>query len=123
MFRSLTANHDCPQSLSKCTVFIDTGTVDGLSCASFDSTVPPRECVLLSYYLVINLAVAAINFVKPWKLLHQLAFVATGLIAGSYISIYAKPEQYAVLDQILWLHIGLFIWLSIRYSQLIKKNI
>ncbi len=82
----------------------------------------PESVFLLSYYLVINLAVAAINFVKPWKLLHQLAFVATGLIAGSYISVYAKPEQYAVLDQILWLHIGLFIWLSIRYSQLIKKE-
>ncbi|MDQ1208598.1 putative membrane protein [Acinetobacter baylyi] len=82
----------------------------------------PDSVFLMSYYLVINLAVAAMNFVKPWKILNQIAFFATGLIASSFIMLYADQAQYQTLDIILWLHILLFIWLSIRYSQLIQKE-
>lgn len=82
----------------------------------------PDSVFLISYYLVINLAVAAMNFVKPWKILNQIAFFATGLIASSFIMLYADQAQYQTLDIILWLHILLFIWLSIRYSQLIQKE-
>ena len=32
------------------------------------------DVVLFSYYLVINLAVAAVNFIQPWKILNQIAF-------------------------------------------------
>lgn len=82
----------------------------------------PDSVFLLSYYLMINLAVAAMNFIKPWKILNQIAFFASGLLAGSVIVIYANPAQYHTLDLILWLHIALFIWLSVRYSQLIQKE-
>lgn len=82
----------------------------------------PDSVFLMSYYLVINLAVAAMNFVKPWKILNQIAFFATGLIAGTFIVMYANQAQYQTLDSILWLHLLLFIWLSIRYSQLIQKE-
>lgn len=34
----------------------------------------PDSVFLLSYYLMINLAVAAMNFIKPWKILNQIAF-------------------------------------------------
>ena len=82
----------------------------------------PDSVFLLSYYLVINLAVAVMNFIKPWKILNQIAFFATGFIAGSVIILYAKQSQYHVLDVLLWLHIVLFIWLSVRYSQLMQKE-
>ncbi|MCU4413480.1 DUF2339 domain-containing protein [Acinetobacter sp. WU_MDCI_Axc73] len=82
----------------------------------------PDSVFLLSYYLMINLAVAAMNFIKPWKILNQIAFFASGLLAGSFIIIYANPAQYHTLDLILWLHIALFVWLSVRYSQLIQKE-
>ncbi|WP_130804512.1 DUF2339 domain-containing protein [Acinetobacter ihumii] len=82
----------------------------------------PDSIFLLSYYLLINLAVAAINVIKPWKILNQIAFCATGLLAGSIIVLYASPTQYHTLDLILWLHIAVFIWLSVRYSQLIQKE-
>ena len=76
---------------------------------------------LFSYYLVINLAVAAVNFIQPWKILNQIAFFATMFIGGSAIAFYAEPAKFDTLDWILWLHIALFIWLSVRYSQNISR--
>ncbi|EOR05243.1 hypothetical protein F896_03246 [Acinetobacter genomosp. 15BJ] len=81
----------------------------------------PDVIFLFSYYFVINLAVAALNFIQPWKILHQIAFFATMFIGGSTIGIYAKTAQFDTLDIILWLHMALFIWLSIRYSQLMLR--
>lgn len=81
----------------------------------------PDVIFLFGYYFVINLAVAALNFIQPWKILHQIAFFATMFIGGSSIGVYAKSTQFDVLDVILWLHIALFIWLSIRYSQLMLR--
>ena len=81
----------------------------------------PDVIFLFAYYLLINLAVAAVNFIQPWKILHQIAFFATMFIGGAVIGIYAKTQQFATLDWILWLHIALFIWLSVRYSQLMLR--
>ncbi|WP_151769079.1 DUF2339 domain-containing protein [Acinetobacter colistiniresistens] len=81
----------------------------------------PDVIFLFGYYFVINLAVAALNFIQPWKILHQIAFFATMFIGGSTIGIYAKTSQFNTLDMILWLHMALFIWLSIRYSQLMVR--
>ena len=81
----------------------------------------PDVVFLFSYYLVINLAVAAVNFIQPWKVLNQIAFFATMFIGGSAIGFYAEPAKFDILDWILWLHIALFIWLSVRYSQNISR--
>ncbi|RZF50153.1 DUF2339 domain-containing protein [Acinetobacter halotolerans] len=81
----------------------------------------PDVIFLFGYYFIINLAVAAVNFIQPWKILHQIAFFVTMFIGGAVIGIYADHQQYTTLDFILWLHIALFIWLSIRYSQLMLR--
>lgn len=81
----------------------------------------PDVIFLFGYYFVINLAVVAVNFIQPWKILHQIAFFATMFIGGATIAIYAETQQFNTLDLILWLHIALFIWLSIRYSQLMLR--
>ncbi len=81
----------------------------------------PDVIFLFGYYFVINLAVAAVNFIQPWKILHQIAFFATLFIGGAMIGLYGETQQFDTLDLILWLHIGLFIWLSIRYSQLMLR--
>ena len=78
----------------------------------------PDVVFLFGYYFVINLAVVVVNYLQPWKTLHQIAFFVTMFIGGSVIGIYAEDSQLNTLDIILWLHIALFIWLSIRYSQL-----
>ncbi|HAM64280.1 MAG TPA: DUF2339 domain-containing protein [Acinetobacter nosocomialis] len=81
----------------------------------------PDVVFLFSYYLVINLAVATVNFIQPWKILNQIAFFATMFIGSSAIAFYAEPAKFDTLDWILWCHIALFIWLSVRYSQNISR--
>ncbi len=49
----------------------------------------PDVIFLFGYYFLINLAVAAVNFIQPWKILHQIAFFATMFIGGTTIGIYA----------------------------------
>ncbi len=43
-------------------------------------------------------------------------------IGGSAIAFYAEPAKFNTLDWILWCHIALFIWLSVRYSQNISRT-
>ncbi len=82
----------------------------------------PDALFLFSYYLLINLAVALVNFIKPWKVLSYIAFSVSMLIGGTIIWMYAEDTQKWWLDLVLWLHIALFIWLSLRYSQLMLEQ-
>lgn len=83
----------------------------------------PDTVFLWSYYLVVNIAVAAINFLKPWKILNHLAFFATLFLGGQAILRQEVLEQKNLLDGLLWVHLLLFIWLSVRYSQLqVRQN-
>ena len=82
----------------------------------------PDPVFLWEYYLVVNLAVAAINFVQSWKLLNHLAFFATIGLAGGSVLMHDIDSQRSYLDLLLWLHLALFIWLSIRYSQLMLRQ-
>jgi uncharacterized membrane protein len=40
----------------------------------------PDVIFLFGYYFVINLAVVAVNFIQPWKILHQIAFLPLCLL-------------------------------------------
>ncbi|MHA3084476.1 DUF2339 domain-containing protein [Acinetobacter sp. ANC 5383] len=82
----------------------------------------PDPVFLWEYYLVVNLAVAAINFVQSWKLLNHLAFFSTMGLAGMSLFMHDVESQRNYLDMLLWLHLALFIWLSIRYSQLMLRQ-
>lgn len=83
----------------------------------------PDTVFLWSYYLVVNIAVVAINFIKPWKILNHLAFFATLLLGGQAILRQEVLGQKNLLDGLLWAHLLLFIWLSVRYSQLqVRQN-
>lgn len=80
----------------------------------------PDALFLLSYYLLVNIAVAIVNFIQPWRILNHIAFFASMLIGGIMMGLYLQQAQKVWLDVILWCHIILFIWLSVRYSQLMS---
>ena len=87
-------------------------------------TLPVRELSsleLISYYWCINLAIAVISSLRPWKILHHLAFICTLLIATSYALYRADFEKLPMLILIL-AHSLIFIWQGFRYSQLLAKQ-
>lgn len=76
---------------------------------------------LLAYYWVINLAVAVLSSLRPWKILTQVTFLLTVLIATGYGLLHPDAAQFHLLILIL-AHSVLFIWLGFRYSQLLAKQ-
>lgn len=77
---------------------------------------------LLGYYIVINLVVAVLSSLKPWKYLSQMALLATTLIAGGYGLAHVQTDQTWQMAVLICVHLMIFIWLGFRYSQLLNKH-
>lgn len=87
-------------------------------------TLPVREISsveLLAYYWIINLAVAVLSSLRPWKVLTQITFLLTLFIATGYGLLHPDADQFQLLIGIL-AHSAIFIWLGFRYSQLLAKQ-
>ena len=76
---------------------------------------------LFSYYLALNIALAIIAFLKPWRILNTVSLLATFGVGGLSIWMKAQPEQYGILSILVWLHFALYLFISIRYSQNIAQ--
>lgn len=88
-------------------------------------TLPVRDATaveLVAYYLVINVAIAILSTLRPWKMLNQIAFLATTLIGGIYAFIYGYVQERDVLTALVLAHTAIFIWLGFRFSQLLAKK-
>lgn len=87
-------------------------------------TLPVRDATaveLIAYYLVINLAVAILSTLRPWKMLNQIAFLATMIIGGGYVFLHGYIQQRQSMMILVLAHTAIFVWLSFRFSQLIAK--
>ncbi|ANF82453.1 hypothetical protein A3K93_09785 [Acinetobacter sp. NCu2D-2] len=75
---------------------------------------------LVTYYLFINIGIACLTTVRPWKVLNQIAFLMTAIFAGVHAFIYADQKDHVVLTILVLAHSAIFIWLGLRYSQLLS---
>ncbi|NHB59557.1 DUF2339 domain-containing protein [Acinetobacter sp. 194] len=88
-------------------------------------TLPVRDATaveLVTYYLVINIAVAILSTLRPWKILNQIAFLATTVIGGMYAIIHGYVHERNMMTILVIAHTAIFVWLSFRFSQLIAKS-
>lgn len=88
-------------------------------------TLPVRDITaieLLAYYLVINIAVAFLSTLRPWKILNQIAFLMTMIVGGLYAFLKGYSTDRYQMTALVLAHASVFIWLSYRYSQLIAKK-
>lgn len=88
-------------------------------------TLPVREISaleLVGYYVVINVAVAVLSTLRPWKFLNQIAFLATVLIGGGYTFLHGHVQDRNLMTGLVLVHTAIFIWLSFRFSQLIAQS-
>ena len=88
-------------------------------------TLPVRDATaveLVAYYLVINLAVAVLSTVRPWRILNQIAFIITSVVGGAYAFYHGVGSDKYLLSCFVLAHSLIFIWLSFRFSQLIAKQ-
>lgn len=88
-------------------------------------TLPVRNATaveLITYYAGINVAVAILSTLRPWKILNQIAFLMTVIVGGGYAFYQGEQQQRNILAVLVVLHTAIFVWLSFRFSQLIAKE-
>ena len=88
-------------------------------------TLPVRSASaveFVSYYLVINIAVAVLSTLRPWKFLNQIAFLMTLFVGGSYAIYHGVDTERPSLSILIFAHASIFIWLGFRFSQLLAKE-
>lgn len=88
-------------------------------------TLPVRSASaveFVSYYLVINIAVAVLSTLRPWKFLNQIAFLMTLVVGGAYAFYRGVDAERTSLSLLIFAHASIFIWLGFRYSQLLAKE-
>lgn len=88
-------------------------------------TLPVRNATaieLIAYYVVINLAVAILSTLRPWKMLNQIAFLMTVFVGGGYAFYHGKEFEKNTLTVLVAVHTAIFVWLSFRFSQLLAKE-
>lgn len=87
-------------------------------------TLPIREATaveFVAYYLVINIAVAILSTLRPWKFLNQIAFLMTIVLGGGYAFYKGYITEKIPLTLLVLAHSAVFIWLGFRFSQLLAK--
>ncbi|WP_347473405.1 DUF2339 domain-containing protein [Acinetobacter thermotolerans] len=87
-------------------------------------TLPVRNATaveLIAYYLVINVGVAMLTSLKPWKILNQIAFLVTAIVGGSYALVHGNTSERYSMTSLILAHSSVFIWLGLRFSQLLAK--
>ncbi|CAM4203262.1 DUF2339 domain-containing protein [Acinetobacter pragensis] len=88
-------------------------------------TLPVRNATaaeLIAYYLCINLAVAVLSTLRPWKILNQISFLMTVLVGGAYAFYRGEAQERTALSYLIYAHAAIFIWLGFRFSQLLAKE-
>lgn len=88
-------------------------------------TLPVRDATapeFIGYYLVINIAVAVLSSLRPWKFLNQIAFLMTVLVGGSYAFVYGSDADRDLMTVLILAHAAIFIWLGFRFSQLLAQQ-
>lgn len=76
---------------------------------------------LMAYYFALNTALAVIAWFKPWRILNTIALLMTFGIGGFAIWLNAEPAQYLQLSCWVWAIFTLYLFISIRYSQIIAQ--
>lgn len=88
-------------------------------------TLPVRNATateFIAYYLVVNLAIAVLSTLRPWKILNQIAFLMTILVGGAYAVYRGSDAERSALTWLVYAHAAIFIWLGFRFSQLLAKE-
>ncbi|ELW82109.1 membrane protein, PF10101 family [Acinetobacter sp. WC-743] len=88
-------------------------------------TLPVRDATvveLLTYYLLINIAIAIMSTLRPWKYLNQIGFLVTAIVGSVYAIGHGDLQDKQTLTLLIFAHTAVFIWLGFRFSQLIAKQ-
>ena len=80
------------------------------------STGSGNHVALFSYYLLLNLAIAIVAWLRPWRVLNLLGFVSTFLVATLWGALKYVPEQYASTQPFLLAFFAIYVAIGLFYA-------
>ena len=92
------------------------GFAGGFAAPILLSTGDGNHVSLFSYYLLLNLAIAAIAWAKAWRPLNLLGFFATFGVAGAWGVLKYQPQQFASSEFFLIAFFLIYVVASLLYA-------
>src|SRR5258706_11047125 len=90
--------------------------VGGFLAPILISTGQGNHVALFSYYAVLNAAVFAIAWVKPWRMLNLIGFAFTFGIGTLWGALQYQPEFFASTEPFLLLFFAFYLLLPLLYA-------
>lgn len=92
------------------------GFIGGYLAPVLLSTGSGNHVALFSYYAVLNTAVFAIAWHRPWRALNLVGFLFTFLIGGLWGAKYYTPEKFATVEPFLVLFFLFYVSIPVLYA-------
>ncbi|WP_445005507.1 DUF2339 domain-containing protein [Halomonas mongoliensis] len=93
------------------------GTLAGFLAPLWLASGRGDPAVLFGYYALLNLAIFAIAWYRPWRLLNLLGFLATFVIATAWGVLAYRPQDYAIAQPFLALFFLIYLVIPILYAR------
>ncbi len=93
------------------------GILAGYLAPILISTGSGNHVALFSYYAVLNLAVFAVAWVRPWRVLNLIGFVATYAVATLWGALSYQPEKFASTEPFLILFFVIYLLVPLLYAR------
>ena len=92
------------------------GLLAGFVAPILLSTGAGNHVVLFSYYALLNLAILAVAWVRPWRVLNLLGFFFTFAIGTAWGVLRYDPAQFASTEPFLVFHFLLYLAIPILFA-------
>ena len=93
------------------------GILAGYLAPILISTGSGNHVALFSYYAVLNLAVFAVAWVRPWRVLNLLGFAFTYAVATLWGVLSYQPEKFASTEPFLILFFVIYLLVPLLYAR------
>jgi uncharacterized membrane protein len=98
------------------------GALGGFATPLLVSSGGGSHIALFSYYLVLDLGIAAVAWHKTWRSLNLIGFIATFLVATAWGVLQYRPEHYASSQAFLVAFFLLFVAIMLMPARRIADN-
>ncbi len=71
---------------------------------------------LFSYYLLLNLAIGVVAWLRAWRALNLLGFLSTFIVATTWGALKYVPEQYATTQPFLIAFFAIYVLIGLFYA-------
>ena len=93
------------------------GILAGYLAPILSSTGSGNHVALFSYYAVLNLAVFAVAWVRPWRVLNLIGFVFTYAVATLWGVLSYQPEKFGSTEPFLILFFVIYLLVPLLYAR------